>query len=63
MAKMLTPIIVEAAPNKMASLKLKKKNGKDSTKKSAIKKTSNIAFDDDDDDYIEDNQFSQQHYW
>jgi hypothetical protein len=48
---------------KMASLKLKKKNGKDSTKKSAIKKTSNITFDDDDDDCIEDNQFSQQHYW
>jgi hypothetical protein len=46
---------------RMASLKLKKKNGKDSTKKSAIKKTSNITFDDD--DYIEDNQFSQQHYW
>jgi hypothetical protein len=48
---------------KMASLKLKKKNGKDFTKKSAIKKTSNITFDDEDDDYIEDNQFSQQHHW
>jgi hypothetical protein len=35
---------------KMVSLKLKRKNGNDSTKKSAIKKTSNITFDDDDDD-------------
>jgi hypothetical protein len=47
---------------KMASLKLKKKNGKDSTKKSAIKNTSNITFDDDDDDCIEDNQFSGNNY-
>jgi hypothetical protein len=53
---------------KMASLQpLERKNGKDSTK-STTKNTSNITFDDDededdDDDYIEDNQFSQQHYW
>ena len=50
---------------KMEALKLKKKNGKQSTKSSTKsttkKKQSNITFDDD--DYVEDNNFSQQHYW
>jgi len=51
---------------KMGSLKLNKtKNGKTKNGKRftnpTTKKTSKITFDDD--DYIEDNQFSQQHYW
>lgn len=46
---------------KIGSLKLNKTENRKGYTNPTTKKTSTITFDDD--DYVDDNQFSQQHYW